>query len=59
MLGQMEFCDCTHTLQVMADIVSSLLEEKNTPAFEVTDEVFIIIINNLCHHGNYSEVYND
>ena len=30
-------------LQVMADIVSSLLDEKNTPAFEATDMVLLLM----------------
>lgn len=31
--------NCTCALQVMADIVSSLLDEKNTPAFDATHKV--------------------
>ena len=30
-------------VQVMADIVSSLLDEKNTPAFEATDKVLLLM----------------
>lgn len=38
---QLEFCNWNnYALQVMADIVSSALNEKNTPAFEATDKVF-------------------
>ena len=49
---ELDVCTCTLcTLQVMADIVSSLLDEKNAPAFEATDKVelyrnIIIILSN-------------